>query len=258
MITPIPFTIEDNSTLEPPMKRISRPAACIQSPYLRSFPSQGNVTPSDQTVNFQYKFCLESPNISDYAIFENWYGKGLRLGNKLRKFHKDELRLYPSIDLGPVHIVSKMWWYDLKQVGVPLNDGHIDAMFYFMRMRMKFSSPNDVRATSTDCLFDTKIRSIFDKFTKDVNAIDKHHALALYPTGKKLWFGSNWGEVDHVFIPIFMDKRAHWILADFDISKWHLDVYNSYFKTIRDVAVLAAVDPLRYILPHILSSIKQC
>ncbi|KAL2462089.1 hypothetical protein Adt_45509 [Abeliophyllum distichum] len=47
MITPIPFTIKDDSTLEPPMKRISRPAACIQSPYLGSFPSQGNITPSD-------------------------------------------------------------------------------------------------------------------------------------------------------------------------------------------------------------------
>ncbi|KAL2474592.1 hypothetical protein Adt_35328 [Abeliophyllum distichum] len=44
--------------------------------------SKGNITPSDQTVNFQYNFCLESPDISDYAIFENWYGKGLRLGNK--------------------------------------------------------------------------------------------------------------------------------------------------------------------------------
>ncbi|KAL2519330.1 Ulp1 protease family [Abeliophyllum distichum] len=119
-------------------------------------------------------------------------------------------------------------------------------------MRMKFSSPNNVRATSTDCLFDSKIRSIFDKFMKDVHAIDKQHSLALYPTGKMLWFESNWGEVDHVFIPVFMDKRAHWILANFNLSKWHLDVYNSSFKMIRDVAVLAAVEPLCYIILHLL------
>ncbi|KAL2499619.1 Ulp1 protease family [Abeliophyllum distichum] len=81
IITPIPFTVEDDSTLEPLLKRISRLAACIQSPYVISFPSQGNANPNHQTVNFQYEFCLDVPDISNYVVFENWYGKRLRLGN---------------------------------------------------------------------------------------------------------------------------------------------------------------------------------
>ncbi|KAL2514021.1 Ulp1 protease family [Forsythia ovata] len=58
-------------------------------------------------------------------------------------------------------------------------------------------------------------------------------------------FNTNWKEVDHVFIPVFMDQKSHWILVDLDMSNLHLDVYNSSFKTIRDIAVLDAVEPLQ-------------
>ncbi|KAL2548394.1 sentrin-specific protease 6-like [Forsythia ovata] len=53
-----------------------------------------------------------------------------------------------------------------------------------------------------------------------------------------------------------MDKKAHWILVDLDMSNLHLDVYNSSFRTIRDVAVLDAVEPLRQMMPHVLRHSK--
>ncbi|KAL2534266.1 Uncharacterized protein Adt_07617 [Abeliophyllum distichum] len=133
---------------------------------------------------------------------------------------------------------------------------HIDAMFYYLRMRMKFNGMNETRATCTDCLFNVKIRSTFHKFINDRKVIEKQNSLLSYVIGNKIWFGNNWRDINHVFIPVFMDKRAHWILAHFDIANWHLDVYNSSFKTIRDVTVNHAVEPLRHTIPYLICQTK--
>ncbi|KAL2468637.1 Ulp1 protease family [Forsythia ovata] len=53
------------------------------------------------------------------------------------------------------------------------------------------------------------------------------------------------GEID-------VQTRAHWILGHFDIANWYLDVYNSAYKTIRDVVVMDAIQPLLNIIPHLL------
>ncbi|KAL2461007.1 Uncharacterized protein Adt_44427 [Abeliophyllum distichum] len=209
-ISSIPFIVDDDSKFEHHLKRIIKPAACLQSPYVRSYRSQGKVLPKEPTLSFQYNFCLDSPSLPDYSVFKKWYSKGLRLSNKVQKFHKDDLKISPAMDVGPVHVHSKMQW----------------------------------------------VRTIFDQFKKDNKVLDKHNFITSYVTGNKIRFGNSWGDVDHVFILVFMDKHAHWILVHFDISNWHLDVYNSSFKTIRDVVVLNAVEPLRHIIPHLLQTTK--
>ncbi|KAL2543440.1 Ulp1 protease family [Abeliophyllum distichum] len=117
---------------------------------------------------------------------------------------------------------------------------------------MKVNSHSGMRATSTDCYFDFKIRSIYDRSKKFSDVIDKETALLSYLTGDKIPFNSNWGDFDHVLIPIFMDKKALWILGHFDIANWHIDVYNSSFKTIRDTAILDMVQPLQNVISKLL------
>ncbi|KAL2533159.1 Ulp1 protease family [Abeliophyllum distichum] len=122
-------------------------------------------------------------------------------------------------------------------------------------MRFKYRSEKDMKATSTNCIFDTKIRGIFDNFKKDLIILTS--IVCCFPlTGHKIWFNTNWGQVNHVFIPNFMDKRTHWILVHFDIYNWHLDVYNSSFKTIMDATVFDAIDPFRNIIPQVLRQSK--
>ncbi|KAL2526518.1 Ulp1 protease family [Abeliophyllum distichum] len=162
---------------------------------------------------------LDSPDAPHVRVFDKWYHIGLRPVNKLQKFHKDQLAIQPPMELEHVKIQSKMWWFCLNQVATPLN---------------------------------TMVRSIYDKSKKVINAIDKQTALLSYLTGDKIPFNSTWSDVDHVLIPIFMDKKAHWILGYFDIANWHINVYNSSFKTIRDVAVLDAVEPLQNVIPQLL------
>ncbi|KAL2480665.1 Uncharacterized protein Adt_33631 [Abeliophyllum distichum] len=125
----------------------------------------------------------------------------LRKLNRVKKFCKDDLLIVPAMELGPISIDSKMWWYTLKQIATPLTDQHIDAMFYFLRMGMKLSGSNHTRSTTTECYFDYKIRH-------------------------------------------------------FDIANWHLDVYNSAYKTIRDVVVMEAIQPHLNIIPHLLRQSK--
>ncbi|KAL2491670.1 Uncharacterized protein Adt_27298 [Abeliophyllum distichum] len=72
-ITPIPFIVEDELTFQPTLKRIIKPSSCVQSPYVKSYRSKGEVHPIDPTLSFQYKFFLNSPDLSDYTVFEKWY-----------------------------------------------------------------------------------------------------------------------------------------------------------------------------------------
>ncbi|KAL2532218.1 Ubiquitin-like protease domain-containing protein [Abeliophyllum distichum] len=250
-IIPIPFDIDNVKTPEP-RKRVTRPAACLQSPFVKSFNSQPNCSQKVEQVLFEYKFCLDCPATSDIKIFDCWYHRGYRPGNKVKKFCKDDLPIVPAMEIGPVSIDSKMWWYTLKQVATPLTDQHIDAMFYFLRMGMKLSGSNHTCSTTTDCYFDYKIRILFDLLTKHNNQFPQRNPLLLYVNGERPQFYTNWGEVQNVFIPIFLDKRAYWILGHFDIANWHLDVYNSAYKTIRDVVMMEAIQPHLNIIPHLL------
>ncbi|KAL2497104.1 Ulp1 protease family [Abeliophyllum distichum] len=123
-------------------------------------------------------------------------------------------------------------------------------------MRLKLNTSNRIRATCTDCYFDFKVKSINGKYRTDSNSINKLMPLLVYPNGHNSRFNTSWREVDHVFIPVFMDKKSHWILVDLDMSNLHLDVYNSLFKTVRDAAILEAVEPLRLVIPHIICQSK--
>ncbi|KAL2497560.1 Uncharacterized protein Adt_23110 [Abeliophyllum distichum] len=90
-----------------------RPAACLQSPFVKSFNSQPICSQNVDQASFEYKFCLDYPAKPDIENFDFWYRTGLRPGNKVKKFHKDDLPIVPAMELGPVSIDSKMWWYTL-------------------------------------------------------------------------------------------------------------------------------------------------
>ncbi|KAL2542056.1 hypothetical protein Adt_03034 [Abeliophyllum distichum] len=80
-ITPIPFSLDDVKT---PLhhKMIIRPAACLQSPFFRSYHSQIEKYNKLSTLSFVYKSCMESPLISDVKAFHEWYNRGIHPGNK--------------------------------------------------------------------------------------------------------------------------------------------------------------------------------
>ncbi|KAL2548775.1 Ulp1 protease family [Forsythia ovata] len=100
------------------------------------------------------------------------------------------------------------------------------------------------------------VTEIENSITDAIQAVRQYPATALSSGPVSSKFNTSWGEVENVFIPIFMEKRAHWILGHFDIANWHLDVYNSAYKTIRDVAVMDAIQPLLNIIPHLLRQSK--
>ncbi|KAL2470815.1 Uncharacterized protein Adt_38951 [Abeliophyllum distichum] len=120
-ITPIPFEIDDVETPQP-RKRATRPAACLQSPFIKIFQSQSECSQKVENILFDYKFCMEFPSKFDIELFDRWYHTGLHPDNKVKKFHKDDIPIVPAIDLRPVNINSKMWWYNLMHVATPLTN----------------------------------------------------------------------------------------------------------------------------------------
>ncbi|KAL2461940.1 DUF1985 domain-containing protein [Abeliophyllum distichum] len=80
-LTPIPFVMDDSNT--PKInKRLRRPTACIQSPFVQSFQSQPGCPSIDLPPFFEYKMFLDPPDSSHIRTFDKWYHIGLRPGNK--------------------------------------------------------------------------------------------------------------------------------------------------------------------------------
>ncbi|KAL2520173.1 Papain-like cysteine peptidase superfamily [Forsythia ovata] len=106
---------------------------------------------------------------------------------------------------------------------------------------------NEINAIAPMSLLDDEIVFSEEDFRHMDESAEKNRCRAQNRPAKK---------VDHVFLPVLMDQKAHWILVDLDMSNLHLDVYNSSFKTIRDVVVLDAVEPLRQMISHIIRHSK--
>ncbi|KAL2488946.1 Uncharacterized protein Fot_42238 [Forsythia ovata] len=88
-------------------------------------------------------------------------------------------------------------------------EAHIDVLFFFLKMRLKLITSNRIRATCTDCYFDFKVKSINRKYISDSSSANKLTTLLVYPNGQNNRFNTNWREVDHIFIPVFMDQKSH-------------------------------------------------
>lgn len=74
--------------------------------------------------------------------------------------------------------------------------------------------------------------------------------------GNYLHCNASWSEVDNVLIPIMMEKKAHWRLADFDTKDRSLHVYNSSHVTMRGRIVIANLESFAYILPCLMVTIN--
>ena len=63
---------------------------------------------------------------------------------------------------------------------------------------------------------------------------------------------TSWIFVDHVLIPIFMEKEKHWILGHFILKDSVIMVYNSMGTPTIDRVVMGALEPILLLLPYFL------
>ncbi|KAL2474762.1 Uncharacterized protein Adt_35498 [Abeliophyllum distichum] len=120
---------------------------------------------------------------------------------------------------------------------------------------VRYSNAINLRVTTTDFLFRSLIRKIFEAISDDDNAIADEITLLEYPLGDYMHCKIPWRDIDHILIPIMMEVHAHWILGDFDLKKKCLNIYNSYGFHIKDRQLVEDVQAFAVVIPHMLVKI---
>uniref|UniRef100_A0A3Q7I4F4 Ubiquitin-like protease family profile domain-containing protein n=1 Tax=Solanum lycopersicum TaxID=4081 RepID=A0A3Q7I4F4_SOLLC len=110
---------------------------------------------------------------------------------------------------------------------------HIDVIFYYLRKKGKYETNCNVRFTTTDCVFKTKITNSFFKLCdahedkKNFKVLDSDD-IARYISGRRLLASTLWDKVNFVLIPLNIKENRHWIFVVFDIGQRSLEVYDSF------------------------------
>uniref|UniRef100_A0A3Q7FM12 Ubiquitin-like protease family profile domain-containing protein n=1 Tax=Solanum lycopersicum TaxID=4081 RepID=A0A3Q7FM12_SOLLC len=110
---------------------------------------------------------------------------------------------------------------------------HIDVIFYYLRKKGKYETNSNVRFTTTDCVFKTKITNSFFKLCdahedkKNFKVLDSDD-ITRYISGRRLLASTSWDKVDFVLIPLNIKENCHWIFVVFDIGQRSLEAYDSF------------------------------
>jgi hypothetical protein len=128
----------------------------------------------------------------------------------------------------------------------------MDACFHYIRQLAKFGEGVKMKATTTDCIFDLTIRTLYPKFVEDPSVVNDKEDLIKTINGERLSFNTAWREVESVLMPIMPTNHAHWMLGQLDINNRILYIFNSSNKSYKDNKVRQGVLPLVKTLTHLL------
>ncbi|XP_070008159.1 uncharacterized protein [Nicotiana sylvestris] len=195
--------------VSPQMEKRKRcPAKALQSPFITMFDSgssTGVVVAKGKKQIYAIKHPFQSKigtsvNSSLLNVFVVWIKEGK---NEIYPNHVSELN--PAYDLGVFHVEDKKWFYTLAYNGQPLDDSHIDVLFYYLRKKGKYDKDLPVTFTTTDWYFDEKINDLWQVFIDtdgDNDVCTPKHVIAEYIQGFVLDVNVPWHTVEHVLMPI--------------------------------------------------------
>jgi len=129
---------------------------------------------------------------------------------------------------------------------------------YFILPKLSKYICNNCRFTTTDCLFKTKVESIYDKFSaapiNQRNSVVKaDDDIGEYIMGYRILANVAWDLVDYVVMPVNLVENFHWLLLVFDIKDRQLYVYDSLVRAKRNKTVQAMAEKFSTIIPLYLS-----
>ncbi|CAA2967760.1 Ulp1 protease family, C-terminal catalytic domain containing [Olea europaea subsp. europaea] len=132
----------------------------------------------------------------------------------------------------------------------------MDMCFYCIRQLASNDKNIKVIATTTDTLFQAKLKNMYHKFKQDLEVIVTDERLIDDITGARIPLTKPWAEVDLVFMPILPTNKAHWMFAVLDIKKQTLLLLNSVRKTYNGIKVLIGIDPFVKMISHLIDHIE--
>ncbi|WMV23331.1 hypothetical protein MTR67_016716 [Solanum verrucosum] len=182
---------------------------------------------------------------------------------KGKKSYTDALNVIsPAFELGICNVAERHWFFKLAHSGLEWCDEHIDVIFYYLRKKGKYEVNTNVRFTTTDCVFKTKITTSFFQLC-DAHENKKNYKvkdsddIARYICGHRLLASTSWDKVDYILFPLNIKEGCHWILVVFDIVQRSLEVYDSFpARGGVNFEVKNIVEMLSIVLPYYLSVVK--
>ncbi|KAL4030458.1 hypothetical protein IC575_008695 [Cucumis melo] len=154
---------------------------------------------------------------------------------------------------------SKAFLRDLFMCRRWLSDEHLDALFLFIRLKIKAAGiPSSQNFTTADTIF---MRILVSKWPLYKECIkenrpfdwDEEYRLVDYVVGSKEDFQDPWASVDYVYSP-FNVHGNHWVLLCLDLVSCQVKVWDSLpsFTTAEEMTNILL--PIRQLVPKLLDS----
>ncbi|WMV37293.1 hypothetical protein MTR67_030678 [Solanum verrucosum] len=125
-------------------------------------------------------FNMDVDCLKEMGEFREWMNEGHRPRNKKYPYIKKDNTLNPPFEFGKTIISKKDWFYKFAFSGQSLESSHLDVILYYLRKKgMHDDVP--VKFTTTDYLFDLKIKALYKKFIEnngDSDVVKPEHDIA--------------------------------------------------------------------------------
>ncbi|KAL4013166.1 hypothetical protein IC575_025321 [Cucumis melo] len=140
-----------------------------------------------------------------------------------------------------------------------LSDEHLDALFLFIRLKIKAAGiPSSQNFTTADTIF---MRILVSKWPLYKECIkenrpfdwDEEYRLVDYVVGSKVDFQDPWASVDYVYSP-FNVHGNHWVLLCLDLVSCQVKVWDSLPSLTTAEEMTNILLPIRQLVPKLLDS----
>ncbi|KAL0557180.1 hypothetical protein IC582_005698 [Cucumis melo] len=154
---------------------------------------------------------------------------------------------------------SKAFFRDLFMCRQWLADEHLDALFLFIRLKIKAAGiPSSQNFTTADTIF---MRILVSKWPLYKECIkenrpfdwDEEYRLVDYVVGSKEDFQDPWASVDYVYSP-FNVHGNHWVLLCLDLVSCQVKVWDSLPSLTTAEEMTNILLPIRQLVPKLLDS----
>ncbi|KAL0553844.1 hypothetical protein IC582_007748 [Cucumis melo] len=154
---------------------------------------------------------------------------------------------------------SKVFFQILVYVSPWLADEHLDALFLFIRLKIKAAGiPSSQNFTTADIIFMRILVAkwpLYKECIKENRPFDweEEYRLVDYVVGSKEDFQDPWASVDYVYSP-FNVHTNHWVLLCFDLVSCQVKVWDSFPSLTTAEEMTNILLPIRELVPKLLDS----
>ncbi|KAL0558987.1 hypothetical protein IC582_003576 [Cucumis melo] len=154
---------------------------------------------------------------------------------------------------------SKIFFRDLFMCRRWLADEHLDALFLFIRLKIKaVGIPSAQNFTTADTIFMRILVAkwlLYKECIKDNHSFnwEEEYRLVDYVVGSKEDFQDHWTSVDYAYSP-FNVHANHWVLLCLDLVSCQVKVWNSFPSLTTAEEMTNILLPIRKLVPKLLDS----